>query len=101
MSLIRFAKVNRNTQAYVVDIGGVEIYISYETVIAIQSEATGRLRRDNNWGRTTGRHMNELGIKSWPIVSEEEMNTAIARAFAGEDFLNRATRYLVENGVRS
>lgn len=63
----------RNTKAYIVTIGDVEAFISYDTVVAVRSpKGCGRL--DNVWGPTTGRHINEMGLRDWPIVDEAELH---------------------------
>jgi hypothetical protein len=63
---------DRNTKCYIVTIGDVEAFISYDTVIAIRSpKGHGRLR--NDWGPTTGRHINEMGLRDWPLVEPAEL----------------------------
>jgi len=65
---------NRKTKAYHVQVGDVELFISYETIIAVRT-LTERARLNNEWGPTTGRHINEMGLKEWPIVDRETLAT--------------------------
>lgn len=36
------------------------LFYSYSTIIAFYTEETGLLMRENEWGPTTGRHMNMI-----------------------------------------
>ena len=58
---------NRNTKAYVVDIGNTSLYFSYETLIAYQTQDESK-RIKNYWGPTTGRHFNELGCSGFDEI---------------------------------
>ena len=50
---------NKQANAIQVSLGGVDVYFSYTTPVAFR--AKGRLVvRGNNWGPTTGRHLNEI-----------------------------------------
>lgn len=52
---------NRNTQSWAFQAGPIEMYFSYRTCVAFRDPATGRLLVcENDWGPTTGRHLNEL-----------------------------------------
>ena len=44
----------------VVHIGNLDLYFSYETVIAFRSERTGFVIRQNDWSMTTGKHLNAI-----------------------------------------
>ena len=72
---LRFHKAtNRNTQAYVISIGSAAFCISYETVVAVSGEIDDKYiqaRLDNTWGPTTGRHMNEMGVRDYPVLDTE------------------------------
>lgn len=58
-----------NNKAKIVETDTATVYISYETVVAFRSKATGRtLRRENVWGPMTGRHINQMGVKEFPIA---------------------------------
>lgn len=75
--MIGFTKGSRrNTPCYVVRIGEVACYISYETVVAVSGYTdTGewvRRRRRNVWGPTTGRHLNDMGVRGYPELDDED-----------------------------
>lgn len=80
MSTVDFRlALNRNTKCYRLRIGGLHLCISYDTIIAAQF-GNKFLRRDNEWGKTTGRHMNELGVREWQVGTEEEIETLVREA---------------------
>jgi hypothetical protein len=81
----------RNTKAYVVTIGDMEYFFSYETCIGFRGPAQSKTdpavsfacaRIPNSWGPTTGRHFRELGIVNFPIVSQEEFEEIIEGSLA-------------------
>lgn len=60
MNLIKtqtFAKGDRNSY---VKVGDLELYFSYQTLVAFRSPATGLKIRENEWGSTTGAHLNAI-----------------------------------------
>ncbi len=62
----------RNTESYAVRVGSLTLYFSYQTVVAFRYN--GKLVvRENDWGQTTGRHLNEIdgGDKSGRVSGEE------------------------------
>uniref|UniRef100_A0A6H2A5Y9 DUF8033 domain-containing protein n=1 Tax=viral metagenome TaxID=1070528 RepID=A0A6H2A5Y9_9ZZZZ len=66
----------RNTQAYRLSLNGHKLYFSYETCIGYDGPL-GRFRLQNVWGPTTGRHINEMHLKDWPVVGKEAMEEAL------------------------
>jgi hypothetical protein len=77
----------RNTRAHVfADAAGNEYFFSYETCIAYRGEDNEgnwvALRRENDWGPTTGRHFRELGCDNFAKFRANEFEQrmeAIAR----------------------
>lgn len=69
----------RNTKCYEINIAGSTFLISYDTIIACHTDE-GAVRIENSWGPTTGRHMNEMGIRYWPVVPKAELHQRIRRA---------------------
>lgn len=70
----------RNTKCYELRLGSSCFYISYSTIIgaSLDDGDTWRtVRLDNVWGPTTGRHMNEMGIRGYEVISDEEMQRLI------------------------
>ena len=56
----------RKTNAHVLTFGPHTFYFSYEMCIGY-SGPLGNVRRENVWGQTTGRHINELGLREFPV----------------------------------
>ena len=76
---IRLEKgTHRNTQAHIVRINQHTLYFSYETCIAYEGPL-GRFRLENSWGPTTGRHINEMGLKDLPIILDQEMELLLEK----------------------
>ena len=73
---------SRDTKAYVIYLGQHKFYISYETIVGYKDMGGDGVRLKNEWGPTTGRHIREMGISDFPIVSEDELRTVINRAVA-------------------
>lgn len=51
---------HRNTELYIVSVGPLDFYFSYNTVVAFSSWGTGLCVCENVWSNTTGRHLNEI-----------------------------------------
>lgn len=64
--------IGRNTKAYETVIGPVTLYFSYNTLIGVHT-GTQFARRENHWGPTTGRHINEFGLRDAMIMSERDL----------------------------
>ena len=74
----------RRTPCHVVAIDRGEsvakFFVSYETVMGVCGELDGkffRARRHNHWGPTTGRHVNEMGIRDWPELPDDEFDELV------------------------
>lgn len=77
---------NRNTQAYILNLGNFRFYISYETIIGCATYDE-RVRLRNSWGPTTGRHINDMGIHDFKEVDDHYLSELVKRAIvetAGE-----------------
>jgi len=77
-----------NNKAHAINVNGVSIYVSYETAIAFRYRGMS-FRRDNIWGRTTGKHMRELGVSGYPVIDDEKefnklLHRAILRSFTDD-----------------
>lgn len=74
--MISFSEgTRRNTKAYIVRVSDAKFYISYETVVAAAGFVDGKYvtkRLHNGWGTTTGRHMNEMGVRMFEEVEDDE-----------------------------
>jgi len=43
-----------------VTIGSLELYFSYDTIVAFRDEKSGLVVSENNWSKTTGKHLNHI-----------------------------------------
>lgn len=76
---------NRRTPCYWVELGSLRVLFSYQTPIAfsgVTSSTTKLLaRRHNDWGRTTGRHMTEAGVRDWKAYDADTFNALLDKAW--------------------
>lgn len=56
-----------------ITIGDNDFYFSYNTCVAVRNEK-GNFRI-KSVSKTTAKHMTSMGIKDWPVITEEELNT--------------------------
>ena len=56
-----------------VSVGEIDLYFSYETVVAFRAPGYGLVVRQNDWGTTTGKHLNQIdrGNKKARLSGEE------------------------------
>ena len=78
---VRIRYPERNTKAPIVTIGKLELYFSYETIIAFDSPIIGFWIIKNYWSKTTGRHLNEINpdhsVRSDHNLFEDRLNAAL------------------------
>lgn len=90
MSIIQLQRHHRNTPAAVVNICGVQVYFSYETAVGCNPPGEPSFQRENVWGPTTGRHLNEWGFNTFGVSKLDEaeftrrMDLAIIKAMANK-----------------
>lgn len=76
----------RGKSAAIVTTPQGEFFFSYRTVIAFRGEDKDgnwrKVRLENYWSRTTGRHFSDLDCKGFDIVSPEEFAKVIG--FTGD-----------------
>jgi len=93
--IIEFAHATqRNTQAYYIHLGEpgtawLRLCISYNTVVALDfwpnsgrtiAAVTATRQRIEYPSRTTTKHLREMGVFEYPIVSEETLHQTIKQA---------------------
>lgn len=64
----------RNTRANYVIVFGVRVLFSYETPVAFHDPELGPVRRRNEWGPTTGRHLKETSWGMGKQLEADEFN---------------------------
>ena len=75
----------RNTPAFCVTAAGIDYYFSYATCVAFRAPGFGLVVRENVWGTTTGRHLNEIdggGAAQKNRVNGQEFEKLLAQAQA-------------------
>jgi hypothetical protein len=60
MKVFNLMNYSRGNNARYVQIGKLEFWFSYKTVIAYRLRGQNVRGRVNEWGTTTGRHMNDI-----------------------------------------
>lgn len=89
MSIIEFNPPARNTKAHIVNVCGVRVYFSYATPVACNPSSGPSFQRENVWGPTTSRHLNEWGFNRQGIAKVDEaeferrVSIAICEAMVG------------------
>lgn len=58
--VVKIQYPDRNTKSPIVTVGTLKLYFSYETIVAFDSPIMGFWISKNVWGKTTGRHLNEI-----------------------------------------
>lgn len=69
-----------NGRAIRVDLGNVTIWFSYTTPIAFQKGNGPIVARANDWGHTTGRHLDYVGVDREDRVDGEEFVELLNKA---------------------
>lgn len=88
MAIIDIQRPRRNTPATAVNVCGVWVYFSYDTPVGCNPPNESSFQRENVWGPTTGRHLNEWGFNRPGIEKldeaefERRMDLAIYKAMA-------------------
>jgi hypothetical protein len=79
MNITYFNYTGRNTESHGVNINGIKLYFSYKTLVAFYYKGELFVRK-NEWGTTTGRHLNDIdGGNKKERLSEEEFDKAIEK----------------------
>jgi len=68
---------DRGDKAKVVTIGDYDFYFSYRTCIAFNSPKTGRVICENDWGTTTGGHLNCIDSDKKIRIPRSEFNAKL------------------------
>lgn len=53
-----YSSRNYGAHSLEVDIGDLRLWFSYHTVVAFHAPGQHRMVRQNDWGTTTGKHLN-------------------------------------------
>lgn len=55
-----YSSDNYGAHAMAVDVGNLTLYFSYKTVVAFSDGYNKTVVSENNWGPTTGKHLNAI-----------------------------------------
>ncbi len=55
-----YSSSNYGAHALVFSVGDLDVYFSYKTPVAFRHPMTGLIVRSNEWGPTTGKHLNAI-----------------------------------------
>jgi len=61
------------------DINNNEYFFSYETLIAVKSKNGKLIIRKNDWGTTTGKHLNWINKDKSIRLSEDDFNNELKK----------------------
>ncbi len=76
-----YSSDNYGAHTLVVDVGGVEVWYSYRTPVAFRALMGQRYVRENEWGPTTGKHLNWIdGGDKKSRLSSDDFETMFAKA---------------------
>lgn len=53
----QYSSDNYGAHTMLVEVGPLDLYYSYQTLIAFRSPETGLVVHENDWGPTTGKHL--------------------------------------------
>jgi hypothetical protein len=74
---------NYGTHALRVDLGNLELWYSYDTIIAYRDVEDGMVICENVWGTTTGKHLNWINLdhkrRVFRDVYLDKLRAALAR----------------------
>lgn len=83
-----------------VQVGAIEYYFSYRTLVAFHAFSTGLVVRKNDWGATTGKHLNWIdGGAKCDRLDATAFQAKLQEAIANEQSTKRV--YLTADSVKA
>lgn len=76
-----YSSDNYGAHALRFDTAQGSIWFSYRTPVAFETHAAGLVCRVNDWGRTTGKHLNAIEPDKTKRVAGDVFERALAEAF--------------------
>lgn len=83
----QYSSGNYGVNAMRVDVGMLTLFFSYQTPVAFRTYNSGLVVRENEWGPTTGKHLNWL-------------DSGRSNRISGEDFENKLQEVLKEHDLQ-
>lgn len=69
--LVKLVQGESPTQ-HTVSIGDLDLYFSYEAVVAFRARGISLIVSENIWSATTGKHINAIAGKGYPRLPREK-----------------------------
>jgi len=85
----QYSSGNYGAHALRVDVGGLRLWFSYQTCVAFQVDGHTRRVHKNQWGTTTGKHLNWI----------DGGGPAVKARLAAEDFDRQLAEAVGSTGV--
>ena len=73
---------NYGVNSLMVELGDITLYFSYETVVAFDAPGFGITVSENDWGPTTGKHLNSINIDKDLRLPREQFEVELERMLA-------------------
>ena len=67
----QYSSGNYGAHTLLIEVGPVDLYFSYQTMVAFRSPQTGLVMTTNYWGQTTGKHLNWISRTAPRLQSDE------------------------------
>ena len=77
-----YSNDNYGAHTLKVDLGSIEFYYSYETIVAYLDDKDGLVCSENRWGPTTGKHLNWIKSNKKLRKNQYEFSTMLKEAIA-------------------
>lgn len=78
----QYSSDNYGRHSLKVDLGEIEFYYSYETIVAFATPETGLVCSVNQWGTTTGKHLNWIESNKKNRANAMDFKTLLETAIA-------------------
>ena len=80
-----YSSTNYGTHSLAFQLGDVTVYFSYETPVAFSAPGHGLVVRENDWGPTTGKHLNWIDSGDHKLRIPGSEFEQLLQEVAGED----------------
>lgn len=82
-----YASSNYGAHCIAVTIGTLDLYFSYDTVVAFQEDGQGFRISENDWGSTTGKHLNWINPNKKLRLDYKAFNKELADLLKRHDLI--------------
>lgn len=78
-----YSSWNYGAHALCFEVGDLTVYFSYKTPIAFKHPLTGLVIRSNEWGPTTGKHLNAINADKSKRINGREFEARLVGILEG------------------